>query len=403
MRAEELRVIAPDRREHAEAIFDLLAKVFHDVSYYKMRDECRRVYIGNSHYDWEASRVGMIGDRVVSHYGVWDYQMRIGTSRVRVGGIGAVGTDGDVRKQGLMSRTARAALEAMRERGYDMTILFGIPDFYDRFGYVPAWHETTLFVHTWDLPKERPARPVRKLLMRPRADLAELYNRHFAAATGTAVRPTYQREFNFWGRPYQGYAWRDAQGRIRGYVLAHRRGTTLNCTEYCGDAEQALRTLGVVARRSHCETVRFEHLPQDDELCKRLRRGDCRAETHYSRSGGAMIHLLNLPQALSKMAGELSRRLRASELSGWEGKLLIAGPREEATLAVGGGRVRVAAPGRTRHAIRGGEGLARLLIGSEEPAEVIAAARMRVSGDGAQLAEALFPEQHPTLGSADRY
>jgi len=38
-----------------------------------------------------------------------------------------------------MAKTVAATIEAMSQVGYDMTVLFGIPDFYHRFGYVRAW------------------------------------------------------------------------------------------------------------------------------------------------------------------------------------------------------------------------------------------------------------------------
>ena len=67
----QLEIVAPDKRKHGERIYDLLAKVFSEMGYYRTRDLFRGYYLNNSHYDWSVSRIGMIGDRVVSHYGVW--------------------------------------------------------------------------------------------------------------------------------------------------------------------------------------------------------------------------------------------------------------------------------------------------------------------------------------------
>jgi predicted N-acetyltransferase YhbS len=129
-------VIAPDRRKHADAVIDLMGKALpQGRGYYWMRDACRDVYLLRAHYDWRPSRIGLISNRVVTHFGIWDYQMRVGSARVRVGGVGGVATDADYRKRGLMDRTARASMEAMRAQGYDVSLLFGIDDFYHRFGY----------------------------------------------------------------------------------------------------------------------------------------------------------------------------------------------------------------------------------------------------------------------------
>ena len=402
MRTEELQVIAPDRGRHGEAIYDLTAKVFPEFGYYETRQTSREVYFGNSHYDWQVSRIGLLGDRVVTHYGVWDYQMRIGTARVRAGGIGAVATDGDHRQRGLMNRTAQAALAAMRAAGYEMSLLFGLDGFYDRYGYVRAWSDFSFLIRAGDLPREKPAAPARRF--RPdlrRADLIALYNTHHATATGTAVRPTYRRMYP-WTQGTEGYGWSEG-GRLAGYVLLNRDGSRLKCLECCGDTEQALRVLGLMAPKWHCDQVQFETIPYMSELAKRLRRGNCRIETRYRRCGGAMVRMLNLPSALGKMSEELSRRLASSPLASWRGDLLIADSREQAMLRLGKGQVKAVAPGETQHALRGGDEVGQLLLGTDAPGEVIEAGRMKLSGEAGRLAEVLFPAQWPQLSQLDRY
>ena len=402
MRTDELRVIAPDQRRHGEAIYDLTAKVFPDFGYYETVKACRETYFGNSHYDWQVSRIGLIGEQVVTHYGVWNYQMRLGTARVRVGGIGGVATDGDYRKRGLMDRTAQAAFDAMRAAGYDLSLLFGIDGFYDRYGYVRAWSDLSFLIRACDLPREKPDAPVRRFRSNlRRADLTALYNAHHATATGTAVRPTYRRMYP-WTQGPEGYGWSEG-GRLAGYVLLTRDGGRLKCLECCGDTEQALRVLGLVARKWQCDQVQFETIPYLSELATRLRRGNCRIETRYRRCGGMMVRMLNLPSALRKMSEELSRRLASSPLAAWRGDLLLADSREQAMLRVGKGQVKAVPPGETEHVIRGGDEVVQLLLGTDEPGEVIEAGRMKLSGEAGRLSEVLFPAQWPQLSQLDRY
>jgi len=399
----ELRIIAPDPREHGERLARLCAEVFAGMGYYDILRDYRTVYLHGSHYDWNTTRIGMIGDRIVTHFGVFGYQMRIGRARVRVGGVGGVATDGEFRKRGYMAATAAAALAAMREAGYHLTILFGIGNFYHRFGYVRAWAETDFYVKTADLPQERPALRARRFAPRPRADIERLYNRFHATTTGTAVRPTYRKGYPFWVKPQDGYLWRDANGELAGYVMVARRGHQLQCHEYCGDAEQALRVLSAIARRHACDTVHFRTLPYFSDLARLLRQGSCRAETRYRWSGGAMIQVLNLRSTLAAMEVELSHRLRNSPIAGWTGNLLVADDRERVGLDIKSERVKVAEPQRTRHTIRGGRHIAQLLLGTERPQEVVAGGGIRLSGDARTLVEVLFPEQGPMLAALDRY
>ena len=399
--ADKLQFRAPDKRKDADELFDLLGKVFSGAGYYRFRDECREHYVNHSHYDWNASRVGMLAGRIVTHYGVWGYRMRIGTARVRVGGIGAVATDGDFRKRGFMRRTIQATFDAMHECGYDMTMLFGLRNFYHKFGYVRAWPAREYVVRVEDLPTERPQIKPRKLRSFARDDLAALYNREYARLTGTAVRPTYRSSVR--RKDWEHYGWADARGRTVGYVTCHRRHDKLWCYETCGDVEQALRVLGTLARRWGYREMRFHSVHNDHPLVKRLRRGTCSAETHYHTSGGAMIRTIKLKSALRRMQRELSRRLKRSPLAGWRGKLLVADAREKALLAVNRGRVSVVPPAKTRHAIRGGEEIVQLLIGTDEPEETIESAGIRLTGEARELVKVLFPAQHPMLSPWDGY
>ncbi len=123
----------------------------------------------------------------------------------------------------------------------------------------------------------------------------------------------------------------------------------------------------------------------------------------YWKSGGPMVRTINLGSCLSKLAPVLSARLQKSDLAHWSGKLLIADSGESAALNIRKSRVNVCPAGKTAQAIRGGDEIAQLLIGTDEPGEVIESAGIRLSGDAKALAPILFPNQHPQLAAWDRY
>ena len=139
----EFIIINPDSKKHQKQLVELFAKAFPYPSYFEMHEEGLKRYIYNSHYDWESSRIGIIDGTIVSHFGIWNYNMRIGAARVKTAGIGAVITHGDFRKKGYLTKTARASIEAAKSADYDLSVLFGIPDFYHKLGYSRAWSEST--------------------------------------------------------------------------------------------------------------------------------------------------------------------------------------------------------------------------------------------------------------------
>lgn len=391
-------VRAPDPRAHVSQLVELSAQTF--GGYFPMRDHCRQGYLLHSHYDWHASRVALVDGHVVSHWGVWDFQMRIGHAHVRTAGIGLVMTHADHRKRGHMARVAPASIRAMRDAGYHLSILFGIGDFYHRFGYVCAWSDTTHHVDTNDLPSGRPTAPLRRFALASRTDVDALYNRHHAGLTGTAVRPTYAR--NSRGKDWLAFRWTGSRDRTLGYVVVSPRKDHLVCREACGKVDDVLCALAAIARRRQLPEVRFPTLHPASALARHIRRGNCRVETFHRRCGGAMVRTVNLAETLRSIAPELERRLADSPCAAWRGNLLVADRRQEVMLVINRSRVRLAPPRPSRHALRGGDRIAQLLIGTHEPDETLEADRARCTGDARNLARALFPVQHPMLEHWDR-
>lgn len=399
MPEDALRLAAPRPKEDRLALFDLISKTF--GGYFAWMEKCEKHYIGHSHYDWEASRVGFADGRLVSHFGVWGYEMRVGAARLKVGGIGAVATDGTCRKRGFMARTASESIRAMRALGYDMSVLFGIQNFYHRFGYVRAWPYRTYAVSAADLPQEPPNPRPARFVARHRDDLAAIYNRMDADVVGSAVRPTYRGKFYL--GDWQGWLWKNKAGEAEGYIIGKKERNEFTVAELGGgDLEQGLRAVAALARTARTPDVKFLTLPQGSALEKRLRWGRCRIAANYHPNGGPMIALIDLGSTLKKLEGELAARLRASPMADWRGALEVNDGRDRIVLGIETGGVRAAAGKPSRHAIRGGDGIAQLIIGAEPPEEIAEMRQMELLGDAPALMRALFPARRPMLRMCDQ-
>ncbi|WP_437747570.1 GNAT family N-acetyltransferase [Sorangium sp. So ce1504] len=405
LKTPSLTVRSPAPVADATAVIEIAARTF--GSYASFRADCAAWYVNHSHYDWDASVIGFLGDAMVTHWGVWGYRMRIGRAEVRCGGIGAVATEAAHRGKGLMARTAPHSLDRMRARGYHLSILFGIDDFYHRFGYVPAWPESRWRVKLADLPATLPRlRGLRRIPAAPTQALVRLHNRWNAGLTGTAVRPTFLRSWSGMRKDVEAWCWGADRERPDGHVVVQASGSRLVCAEATGAPDAALSALGALCRRKALPGLRFDTLPYRSALAARLRTLNSRYEQRYAANGAAMVRVVDLPGCLAAMAPELSARLAASELAGYRGALTLASPEETATLRLDRGRVEVVR-GRSaagaRSAVGGGWAVARLLLGSDAPLEVCDAGKLRLAGDAARLVPVLFPAQHPQLTLADRF
>ena len=80
-----------------------------------------------------------------------------------------------------MTATARKCVEGMAHAGYDVSILFGRPDFYERFGYVRAWPTTEYTISAEDIRRSvagGTGLSITKFAPGGRAVMDALYNRH---------------------------------------------------------------------------------------------------------------------------------------------------------------------------------------------------------------------------------
>ena len=84
-----------------------------------------------------------LGEERGSFVMINDLQMRIGAAQVRIGGIGGVSTDRNHRNKGYSRMCMEAAVDWMSSNGFDMSFLFGIRDFYDKYGYTTCMPDHT--------------------------------------------------------------------------------------------------------------------------------------------------------------------------------------------------------------------------------------------------------------------
>ena len=385
-----MQVIPPDPDVHFDELVDLLCEFFHGGVTPEAVAVVQRELEPGSSYDWQATRIGLISGRIVTHIGTIDYQMRIGATQVRTAGLSGVVTRPSHRGRGLMRQTMDVMLDGLLADGYDMSLLFGIDHFYDRFGYLRAWSGRVLRVEVKDLPDTH-AGDCEVCTETYPDELFGLYNREKATATGTDVRVPCVVAL---GHSVL-HLWRE-NGAAAGYVLCACGDEKLFVREAVGDPYRVLAVSRQQAQLQGKEAIEFMSLSAADPLTGVLRRGTCREIVDHRRSGGAMVRVVDLTASLKKLAPTISRRLSMSPLADWRGVLRLTSGAQTAHLELNMGVVSVIAAQPTPHALEGA-GVAELLIGTDDPDELMASEFLLPVGEGPMLARTLFPAQHPML------
>jgi predicted acetyltransferase len=129
-----------------------------------------------------------LGEEEVSHLWVIDYEMRIGSAVMKMGGIAGVWTEEKHRLKGYASRVLNASIQFMKEEGYDVSLLFGIPNFYHRFGYATVLPRYTAELEMRNIPSFSFRFKVEPYEDRFKEAVLEIYQANNKGRTGTIVR-----------------------------------------------------------------------------------------------------------------------------------------------------------------------------------------------------------------------
>lgn len=346
-----------------------------------------------------------IDGRVVSRATLGYLTLRIGAARVRLGGIGDVFTSRKHRKKGYSRRVLAHCLEVMTGDGNDLSMLFGIPDYYHKFGFRTSLSDYRIELpgrHVVDGPLDL---AVRKLPRSRHAEILPLYARGVRARGFGIERPRatwtgYRRGAAFRQKPLVAAFYR--RERMVGYLQYDDDRKAVRVGELWADAPAIIRQmatwLGRQCRRKVCERIEFL-LPPDHPAGRMAAEvGATFTRTTHS-NGGGMMRILNLGSTLAALVPELARRWAASPMadSGLDlslatdiGTAEIALPARAAGGPTRRGRVRLPQ-----------DRLVQLLVGTLPVADVAAADGTGIPRKLLPALEVLFPERSASILSVN--
>lgn len=259
-----------------------------------------------------ALQVGADAD--ASRLWVFEKTMRIGCVAVRFGGIAGVGTRSEYRLKGYASHVMNASNDLMVENGYDMGVLYGISDFYHRFGYGVIFPIPRLFVQTDTLLQTNGPLRTRAMKKSDGLSVLRLYNRFNANRNASVVRPggwSYFELSEGFQKPGRAVVAQDAQGRVLGYATWKVRDDQFMVDEIGGVDARAFgslaRALGQRAKRAGQKQIIFD-LPKEDPFVDFCLPLGCEQRVVYPCNSNAMGRIIHLRPLMEKLVPEFSAR-----------------------------------------------------------------------------------------------
>lgn len=354
-------------------------------------------------------KVELVHDqRSVARLWIVDRIMRVGDQRVRVGGIAGVGTDRAYRKRGLASQVLGNALELMRDEGYDLSFLFGIQDFYHRFGFATCMAERRFSLDTRDAERVKGAPSMR--LFRPGAkggseirQIRQMYNRLNRVRTASIVR---ERGWNCFpmasgfGVDPKVYVWDQGAGRIGAYAVCDARADRCRAAEVGAESSAGMAAIiRLLARRA--VSLRRERIqvcmPIDSEFAIHCRGLGLVDETRYERNAGPMARIINLQSTMTKLQPLWAQRWQRGERLDLQtdiGKLRLERKKNGVVCSEAGSG---------RGARAGQDGLVQALLGYRSVEDLKRAGALKANRAQEDMLSQLFPLQESHMSWPDRF
>ena len=399
------------RESELEEMIELQCHIFRPRGHERFRGYVH----GDPSYELGQTRVVIEGGRIIATLRIWDRVVRIGTTPVRMAGIGGVGTHPDHRGRGHATAMLRDAVSWMRAEGFLASLLFSIlrSAFYRELGWasVPTPGFRVALSKPFDTDYSGDFQITSFDESRDLDEVIDLHRDYNSGRSGSLVRD----------RPY----WGSAPSRVRGVlptaVARDHRGTLagyLNC-----DSEGEVLRVNEVACAQGCDAVieDFAHhvVTTSRELGSREIRGElphrhalvgavsdrCGGDLELTGDSTAMWNALDLPALLALLQPE------------WQGRVdgLSPGP-ASAGFCVNGqlcgvslgadGRLQVDAEPTADALPLSGELFWRLLLGESSWTDiegVLTARGFIASSHQARMLRALFPRREVIFWAPDHY
>jgi len=269
----------------------------------------------------DCMRIIKRGGAIAAHVGIHGKTVRIGRAQFEMGGIGAVAVREGFRKKGLATVCLEDALQVMRDKGMQLSFLFGISNFYTKVGFIGCYpnHALKLDVRFFEHFKNRFA--VGNYKSSDLNGMLKLYEAASEKTPGAVVRDRKGFAFSIEDRELAAKKPKD-EGRLQVFREKGKGGKVRAYVVYDGRLAEAMVAPGDEAA---CESVlawlrqkrvealekelHIERLAPAHPLWRYALRLPHRIERRFNWTGDGMGQILDVDEFLRRMQPEFERRV----------------------------------------------------------------------------------------------
>ncbi len=395
------------------------------MSYVCQDTEINVIKDQNGDYKVELVRDG----RTVSGCWIVVQSIASGCSQVDMGGIAGVGTEEDCRNQGLSRRVLQEAVRFMEQADLGLTMLYGIPNFYHKFGYASAGPNRMAYVDATSPVGGLPSGwHMRALEVDDLPQMQQIYSQYLSQnVCGARIRPDGLRSWSWLNGVATGN--RDDEcivltapdGHVAAYAL-HGRGSwshgalaqaqpeTFAIGEPLADSPASADVLlqacqlwmPEMALKLNRQLNRIAYAVTDEgAVAAALMRCNSEFVQIHRESANCMVRVANMQQLFENMMPEWRRLANKGGLH-MDTTITFDTELGSKSLHVGMGGVHLCAPSEKAHQIKLSSGqLGQLVLGAVPACDLLA--RLSAPAEAVEVCQLLFPKRQQHMYLADRY
>jgi len=421
--APDLVIKPAETDEEMRLANDLMAKS-HCADYFEGVEWLETCGVGYPNFLREHTRIALRNGDLAGALRITTETVRVGEARLRMGGLGWVTTVPRHRHRGVAYALIDNTLGYMQRHGYHVSMLFGIPNFYHRFGFVTALAEYAIVVAASEAAvasrapfKVRPAKP---------GDIRAIQKIHNANDTGVAcsLLRTAAHITNKWDRWSEGLkVLTTEQGKVVAYVNAHRGQDELTVIDL-GVAETAFQPRGASAAQVFTAStkvcsgllatcaelaageavgrIRFQ-IPPPHPFARFLLKYTSTHEMRIVRDSGGMMAFVDLGEALESMIPEWESLLARSAVRKYRTEFTLFVDNKSYRVRANCGAIDIApASGKNKVGLSTAQ-LMHMITGYRHVEDILTARRRIITPEARALLAVLFPKRHPYVWHFDRF
>ena len=346
-----------------------------------------------------------------------EYQMRFGFAQLKLGGIAGVYTREMHRNQGYSRMLMEHTLAFMKKNGFDVSMLFAVPNYYHKFGYATVIPETYVEFNTKDAQETVPTYQIRKFETEDAPKVVDIYTANNVGRIGTPLRTEIGwKDFTRRGGIHPDpYVVLNETDEVIGYFVCDGDNVKKNMMEEncvlfdIGFQDRTIFETIVHFLVNSANFAKAERImcaiPADHPFTIFCRRYGCRTNTYTPTNRLGMMRIINQASTLEKITGELEKRLqRSADLSEWSGKILISTDLGQDCLEIDRGNI-----SHSNNQTKGlhleipQDKLIQLVMGRRNIEDLVIESDVSVSGEIIPILASLFPLGHPHVWWSDRF